>query len=256
MLRALADAGNCVCVVEHDEQVIRSADKVIEIGPRPGATGGEISFSGTVSQMVRSKKSLTGKWLSGRPKPKSSDITKRAALSSKAFLHLKDLSCHNVDKLNAKIPLNRFVCLAGVSGSGKSTLMEDLIYGHMSLGKTNKNVFSDQDFSETVMIDQKLDRPHAPIQSGFVLGRLGPIKEAFGRTEEAKRRGFSSADFSFNSGNGRCEECSGLGYEIVEMQFLSDLQIPAAIARKAFQERNAGNQAQRTFGIRSAWTDR
>ena len=228
VLRALSDAGNCVCVVEHDEQVIRSADKVIEIGPRPGATGGEISFSGTVSQMVRSKKSLTGKWLSGRPKPKSSDITKRAAPSSKAFLHLKDLSCHNVDKLNAKIPLNRFVCLAGVSGSGKSTLMEDLIYGHMSLGKTNKNVFSDQDFSETVMIDQssivRTPRSNPVLYSDA----WGPIKEAFGRTEEAKRRGFSSADFSFNSGNGRCEECSGLGYEIVEMQFLSDLQIPCS----------------------------
>ena len=104
--------------------------------------------------------------------------------------------------------------------------MEDLIYGHMSLGKTNKNVFPIR-FFKNVMIDQ-LDRPHAPIQSGFVLGRLGPIKEAFGRTEEAKRRGFSSADFSFNSGNGRCEECSGLGYEIVEMQFLSDLQIPCS----------------------------
>ena len=141
VLRALSDAGNCVCVVEHDEQVIRSADKVIEIGPDPGATGGEISFSGTVSQMVRSKKSLTGKWLSGRPKPKSSDITKRAALSSKAFLHLKDLSCHNVDKLNAKIPLNRFVCLAGYRVREKSTLMEDLIYRHMSLGKRTRTPF-------------------------------------------------------------------------------------------------------------------
>ena len=177
--------------------------------------------------MVRSKKSLTGKWLSGRPKPKSSDITKRAAPSSKAFLHLKDLSCHNVDKLNAKIPLNRFVCLAGVSGSGKSTLMEDLIYRHMSLGKTNKNVFSDQDFSETVMIDQssivRTPRSNPVLYSDA----WGPIKEAFGRTEEAKRRGFRPLIFR-SIRNGRCEECSGLGYEIVEMQFLSDLQIPCS----------------------------
>jgi excinuclease ABC subunit A len=226
VLRALSDAGNCVCVVEHDEKVIRSADKVIEIGPRPGANGGSISFNGTVSQLLRSKKSLTGKWLSQDAQSKPRKIASRTRISSKTFLRLKDLSCHNIRKLSAKIPLNQFVCLAGVSGSGKSTLMEDLIYSKMSSGQKEKGIDSDQSFSETVMIDQssvvRTPRSNPVLYSDA----WGPIKEAFGRTDETKRLGFSASDFSFNAGNGRCEECSGLGYEIVEMQFLSDLQIP------------------------------
>ena len=229
VLRALSDAGNCVCVVEHDEQVIRSADKVIEIGPKPGANGGSITFNGTVSQLVRSKKSLTGKWLAKNPMSELGDQKeKRARIFPKAFLHLKRLCCHNIRNLSAKIPLNRFVCIAGVSGSGKSTLMEDLIYREMSSGMHASGIISDQEFSETVMIDQssvvRTPRSNPVLYSDA----WGPIKEAFGRTDEAKRLGFSASDFSFNTGNGRCEECSGLGYEIVEMQFLSDLQIPCS----------------------------
>jgi excinuclease ABC subunit A len=228
LLRALADAGNCVCVVEHDEQVIRSADKIVEIGPRPGSGGGEISFSGTISQLIRSKKSVTGKWLSKKTERVSAKREKRARAYPKAFLHLKDLSCHNVIKLSARIPLNQFVCIAGVSGSGKSTLMVDLIYRQTSSDNGSQGVVSDQNFSETVMVDQssvvRTPRSNPVLYSDA----WGPIKEAFARTDEARRLGFSASDFSFNAGNGRCEECSGLGYKIVEMQFLADLQVPCS----------------------------
>lgn len=228
ILRALANAGNFVCVVEHDEQVIRAADKVIEIGPLPGKNGGEISFQGTVSQLLRSKKSLTGKWLALRSKTSGGIEKPRETLRNKFFLHLHGLSRHNVKNLTAKIPLNKFVCIAGVSGSGKSTLLHDLIFKELSRHKESKRVISDLAFSEAVMIDQssvvRTPRSNAVLYSDA----WGPIKEAFSKTDDARRLGFSSSDFSFNSGNGRCESCSGLGYEVVEMQFLSDLQIPCS----------------------------
>ena len=226
ILRALANAGNFVCVVEHDEQVIRAADKVVEIGPLPGKKGGKISFQGTVSQLLRSKKSLTGKWLAKRPEAFEEIKNSKKTSRNKFFLHLQGLSRHNVKKLTAKLPLNKFVCIAGVSGSGKSTLLHDLIYEEMSRHQESKRVISDLAFSEAVMIDQssvvRTPRSNAVLYSDA----WGPIKEAFSRTDDARRLGFSSSDFSFNSGNGRCETCSGLGYEVVEMQFLSDLQIP------------------------------
>jgi excinuclease ABC subunit A len=229
ILRTLANAGNCVCVVEHDEQVIRAADKVVEIGPLPGKKGGQISFQGTVAQLLRSKKSLTGKWLAKRAEIHTEGKEKTTRVSrTKSFLHLHDLSRHNVNKLSAKLPLDKFVCIAGVSGSGKSTLLHDLIYEEMSRTQDTGKVVSDIAFSEIVMIDQssvaRTPRSNAVLYSDA----WGPIKEAFSRTDDARRLGFSSSDFSFNSGNGRCEACSGLGYEVVEMQFLADLQIPCS----------------------------
>jgi excinuclease ABC subunit A len=229
ILRALANAGNFVCVVEHDEQVIRAADKVVELGPLPGKRGGEISFQGTVPQLLRSQKSLTGKWLAKRSQIHMEGKEKTPKVSrAKFFLHLHDLSRHNVNKLSAKLPLEKFVCIAGVSGSGKSTLLHDLIYEEMSRAQDRGKVVSDIAFSEVVMIDQssvvRTPRSNAVLYSDA----WGPIKEAFSRTDDARRLGFSSSDFSFNSGNGRCEACSGLGYEIVEMQFLADLQIPCS----------------------------
>jgi excinuclease ABC subunit A len=229
ILKALANAGNCVCVVEHDEQVIRAADKVVELGPLPGKKGGEISFQGTVAQLLRSQKSLTGKWLAKRSETHTEGMEQSVKTSrAKSYLHLHGLSRHNVNKLTAKLPLDKFVCIAGVSGSGKSTLLHDLIYEEMSRSQNGSKVVSDIAFSEIVMIDQssvvRTPRSNAVLYSDA----WGPVKEAFSRTDDARRRGFSSSDFSFNSGTGRCEACSGLGYEIVEMQFLSDLQIPCS----------------------------
>jgi excinuclease ABC subunit A len=228
ILRALADAGNCVCVVEHDEQIINAADKVFEIGPLPGKKGGEISFEGTVRQLHQSKNSITGQWLSRDHLPEFLKIPKRRILSKNLSLHIIKASHNNIKDLSAKIPLSKLVCIAGVSGSGKSTLVHDIIYSGMINPSKTKNVTSDIDFDEVVVIDQSSVVRSPRSNPVLYSDAWSPIKEAFGRSDSAKRLGFSASDFSFNSGNGRCDICAGLGYEIVEMQFLSDVQIPCS----------------------------
>ncbi|MEJ6522976.1 MAG: excinuclease ABC subunit UvrA [Opitutales bacterium] len=228
ILRALADAGNCVCVVEHDEQVINAADKVFEIGPLPGVKGGEISFEGTVTQLHQSQKSITGQWLSRNYLPEFLKNQKRKIQRTDPHLHIKNASCYNIKNLSARIPLSKLVCIAGVSGSGKSTLVHDIIYSGMVNPSKAKDVTSDISFEEVVVIDQSSVVRSPRSNPVLYSDAWSPIKEAFGRTESAKRLGFSANDFSFNAGNGRCDICSGLGYEIVEMQFLSDVQIPCS----------------------------
>ena len=227
ILRALADEGNFVCVVEHDEQVIKAADRIIELGPLPGSKGGQIIFKGSVPQLLKSKISATGKWLaSGFEIMEAEDARPSKNPRSHPCLHLKKVSMHNVKNLSAKLPLQKFVCISGVSGSGKSTLLNDLVYKELRSPGNSAKVISNFSFSEVVMIDQssvvRSPRSNAILYSDA----WGPVKEAFSRTDDAKRMGYTSSDFSFNSGNGRCESCSGLGYQVVEMQFLSDLQIP------------------------------
>ena len=180
ILKALANAGNCVCVVEHDEQVIRAADKVVEIGPLPGRKGGEISFQGTVAQLLRSKKSLTGKWLAKRSETHTEGKEQSVRASrAKFYLHLNGLSRHNVNKLTAKLPLDKFVCIAGVSGSGKSTLLHDLIYEEMSRSQDGGKVVSDIAFSEIVMIDQSSVVRHPTIECSSLLGCMGAHQGSF-----------------------------------------------------------------------------
>ena len=228
ILRALADAGNCVCIVEHDEQVIRAADKVIEIGPLPGSKGGEISFQGSVQKLLQSKKSITGQWLSRNSLPDFLSRPKRKVSKKNPFIHIQNASCHNIQNLGVKIPLNKLVCIAGVSGSGKSTLLHNIIYPGLVNLSRSKNVKSDLQFDEVVVIDQSSVVRSPRSNPVLYSDAWSPIREAFGRTESAKKLGFSASDFSFNSGSGRCESCNGLGYEIIEMQFLSDVQIPCS----------------------------
>ena len=226
ILRALADAGNCVCVVEHDEQIIKAADKVIEIGPLPGIKGGKISFQGTVKKLCQSSKSITGKWLSKDFIPEYLLRPKRKVLKKNHFLQIKNASCHNVHNLSAKIPLEKLVCIAGVSGSGKSTLVYNIIYSGLTNSGKGMRVETDVNFDDVVLIDQSSVVRSPRSNPALYSDAWSPIKEAFGRTEATKRLGFTASDFSFNSGSGRCDVCNGLGYEIVEMQFLSDIQIP------------------------------
>jgi excinuclease ABC subunit A len=231
ILRQLANAGNCVCVVEHDEQVIREADRVIEIGPEPGSKGGNITFQGNVSRLLKSKHSLTGKWLSNAGKESKFHRKEKPDSFPNEYIEVSNTKLHNLNKFNLRVPLGRLVCVAGVSGSGKSTLVNKVIFEGLSAG-------ADQDFQGLVNVNQKFDEiilidqdtvSRTP-RSNPILYSDGwsPIKEALGRTEEAKLLGYLPTDFSFNSGNGRCDECGGLGYEVVEMQFLSDLQIPCS----------------------------
>ena len=120
ILKDLASTGNFVCVVEHDEQVIRAVDKVIELGPRPGVSGGEITFNGTVTQLLSSKKSETGKWLRGKA-PILTSFQKHQQETSSHSIEIKEANIHNLKNFNAKIPLGKLTCISGLSGSGKST---------------------------------------------------------------------------------------------------------------------------------------
>lgn len=237
ILRALADAGNCVCVVEHDEQIIKAADKVIEIGPLPGIKGGKISFEGTVRKLCQSSRSTTGRWLSKDFIPEYLDRAKRKVSKKNRFLEIKKASCHNIHNLSAKIPLDKLVCIAGVSGSGKSTLAYNIIYSGLTNPGKGMKVETDITFEDIVLIDQSSVVRSPRSNPALYSDAWSPIKEAFGRTEAAKRLGFTASDFSFNSGSGRCDTCNGLGYEIVEMQFLSDIQIPCNYCHgKRFKE--------------------
>ena len=230
ILRNLADAGNCVCIVEHDEQIIKAADRIIEIGPEPGIRGGKISFEGSVDQMLRSSKSITGKWLAGKLKIETppNDFPKPCSTNQEAIV-VERATIHNFKNFKAKIPLGKFVGVAGVSGSGKSTLLHDIIYKELNQSGLSSYVFSDNSFSETVMIDQSSVSKSPRSNPALYADAWNPIKEAFGRSEDAKRLGFTASDFSFNSGQGRCDSCNGLGYQNVEMQFLPDLSIPCQL---------------------------
>ena len=228
ILRDLADGGNFVCVVEHDDQVIRAADRVIEIGPEPGLNGGYITFNGTVPQLLRSQKSETGKWLSGKTTNKLLSF-QNSSLPKSKFLKVRKANIHNFKNFSADLPLGSFTAVAGLSGSGKSTLVHDIIYQELSQGSANGWVKTEEDFCDVVMIDQASVPRFSRSNPVLYSDAWGPIKEAFGRTPAAKLSGFSASDFSFNAGLGRCESCLGLGYENVEMQFLPDISIPCPL---------------------------
>ncbi len=227
VLRNLADAGNCVCVVEHDEQVILAADRILEIGPEPGSGGGEITFHGSVPQILRSSKSPTGKWLSRKTRLQRLNSTESSQCDD--WIRIRGADVHNLNKFSADLPLGKFACIAGLSGSGKSTLLHNLLFEELSKVSTRRWVDCDVEFSEIVMMDQNSIGRSSRSNAVLYCDAWSPIKEAFGRTAEASRMGFTSSDFSFNSGNGRCESCMGLGFETVEMQFLPDVSIPCPV---------------------------
>ncbi len=230
VLKDLAYAGNFVCVVEHDEQVIRAADRVIELGPKPGTSGGKIIFNGTVQQLLGSSRSETAKWISDQPVI-ADQSPKKPVLKTSNFLEIKGASIHNIRNLCAKIPLGKLTCISGLSGSGKSTLLYDLIFKELSNGSPQGWVKSTLAFSEVVMIDQGTVARSPRSNPVLYADAWSPVKEAFGRTQEAKSSGFCASDFSFNSGLGRCDSCMGLGYENIEMQFLPDISIPCKLCQ-------------------------
>ncbi|TVR49862.1 MAG: excinuclease ABC subunit A [Puniceicoccaceae bacterium] len=249
VIHRLTAAGNTVVVVEHDESIIRAADHVVEIGPQPGAGGGRVVFTGSVPQLLRSRRSITGAYLSGRrsidpparrrPAPPFAASTSGAPFPNQpteGWLVLKGVTCHNLRGLDVAFPLQRFVCLSGVSGSGKSTLLDHGLHQGLlaRAGKRTEDpaaiaaAHPENPFSEIVFVDQsplgRTPRSNPAIYSGS----WDTIRSLFARTPESVAMGLTPAHFSFNSGEGRCPHCQGLGYEKVEMQFLSDVFIPCS----------------------------
>jgi excinuclease ABC subunit A len=236
IIRSLTDAGNTVVVVEHDESMIRAADHVIEIGPEPGAAGGHVVFQGDLPALLASSAAITGDYLSGR-KFISVPPRRRPVGAATPRLAFSGVAKHNLRNVSFSLPLGRFVALSGVSGSGKSTLLDHVIHQGLLAARrqfaedpaTIGSIHGAEHLGEIVLVDQsplsRTPRSNAALYADAWDG----IRNLFAATDTAREAGYSASSFSFNAGDGRCDHCSGLGYEAVEMQFLSDVYVPCPI---------------------------
>ena len=234
----LRDLGNTVIVVEHDEEAIASADHIIDIGPGAGVHGGEIVAEGTLADIMKSKKSLTGKFLSGVEKI---DIPKvRVPYDDKKLLTLKGATGNNLQKVDLTIPLGLFTCVTGVSGSGKSTLINNTLYPITATKLNKATTLNPSPYEEIVGLDQLdkvVDIDQSPIgrtprsNPATYTGIFTPVRELFAGTQEARTRGYKPGRFSFNVKGGRCEACQGDGLVKVEMHFLPDVYVACEVCR-------------------------
>ncbi len=239
IIRTLTDAGNTVVVVEHDEAMIRAADHVLEIGPVPGAKGGHLVFQGDVPSLLAHRDSLTGAYLSGRQSIPTPSTRRKVAQASSLhpWLTFTGVSKHNLQNLSLSLPLRRFVVLSGVSGSGKSTLLDKVVHQGLLAKRRQLTedaaqiafITGDELFSEIVLVDQSPLSRTPRSNPALYTEAWDLIRELYARTEAALAAGFSASSFSFNAGDGRCDHCQGLGYERVEMQFLSDVFVPCPV---------------------------
>jgi len=230
-LTHLRDIGNTVIVVEHDEEAIMAADHVIDIGPGAGIHGGEIVASGTPSEIIKNKSSLTGDYLSGR---KSIAVpNKRTPANFKKSITINEASGNNLKKVTVSIPMGLMTCVTGVSGSGKSTLINDTLYKSVAdeLNKSNRNPAPHKGIDGIENIDRVIDISQSPIgrtprsNPATYSGLFTPIRELFSGTQEARSRGYLPGRFSFNVKGGRCEGCQGDGVIKVAMHFLPDVYV-------------------------------
>jgi excinuclease ABC subunit A len=229
-LKRLRDLGNTVIVVEHDEETIRSADFVIDMGPGPGEKGGEVVFTGPPQALEEAEDSLTGQYLSGRriiPLPKQ-----RRAVGEKALV-IRGATANNLKNIDVKIPLGVFTCITGVSGSGKSTLIIDTLYRILSqqLYRTLQRDVSLRGIEGLEHVDKVIHVDQMPIgrtprsNPATYTGVFQPIRELFAQLPESRMRGYLPGRFSFNVTGGRCESCRGDGILRVEMHFLPDVYV-------------------------------
>ncbi len=227
----LRNLGNSVIVVEHDEEAIRSADFILDIGPAAGKLGGKIVGKGSYSQILKEKNSLTAKYLSGEKKiniPKN-----RRKVNNKKLIKFIGIETNNLKKIDINIPMGLFTCISGVSGSGKSSLVIDTIYPVLNniINKTNYKEGVYKKVENVHFIDKVINITQSPIgrtpRSNPVTytGAFSPIRDWFSILPEAKARGYKAGRFSFNVRGGRCEACSGDGVKKVEMHFLSDVYV-------------------------------
>ncbi|GLS82321.1 excinuclease ABC subunit UvrA [Paraferrimonas haliotis] len=229
----LRDLGNTVLVVEHDEDAIRLADHIIDIGPGAGVHGGEVVASGSLDDILKSKQSLTGQYLSGK---KSIAVpTKRTANDPKQQIQLFGASGNNLKNVDLSIPVGLMTCVTGVSGSGKSTLINDTFYkiAHRALNKAvNDEPAPYTKVTGMELCDKVVDIDQSPIgrtprsNPATYTGIFTPIRELFAATQESRSRGYKPGRFSFNVKGGRCEACQGDGVIKVEMHFLPDVYVP------------------------------
>nr|WP_217435336.1 excinuclease ABC subunit UvrA [Pseudomonas aeruginosa] len=237
-LTHLRNLGNTVIVVEHDEDAIRLADYVVDIGPGAGVHGGQVVAEGTPDQVMNHPDSLTGKYLSGRKKIVVP--AKRTPRDKKKLLKLKGARGNNLQNVNLEIPVGLFTCITGVSGSGKSTLINNTLFPITATalnGATTLEVAPYDSFDGLQHLDKVVDIDQSPIgrtprsNPATYTGLFTPIRELFSGVPEARSRGYGPGRFSFNVKGGRCEACQGDGVIKVEMHFLPDIYVPCDVCK-------------------------
>ena len=231
ILSALRDAGNTVIVVEHDPEMMRAADVLVDLGPGAGELGGEVVYTGPLEGVVREKRSLTGAYLSGR---KSIPVPQQRRAGSGLAITVRGAAEHNLKDIDVSFPLNALVCVTGVSGSGKSTLVHRILYGGLQRGLGNPGapagkfrlIEGIKHLSAVEMVDQSPIGRTPRSNPVTYIGVFDLIRNLFAATPAAKVHGMKPGQFSFNVPGGRCEACEGDGVVKVEMQFLADLFLP------------------------------
>lgn len=237
-LLRLRDLGNTVIVVEHDEEAIRAADYVLDVGPGAGVHGGEIVACGTPEDIINSKDSLTGQYLSGKQSIAIPAV--RTSFDEKRVIELMGVTCNNLHAVNVKIPIGVITCVTGVSGSGKSSLINDTLYP-IAAAKLNRASLHTpgklQSLTGLEHCDKVIDIDQSPIgrtprsNPATYTGLFTPIRELFSNTPESRARGYSPGRFSFNVRGGRCEACQGDGLIKVEMHFLPDIYVACDVCK-------------------------
>ncbi len=244
VMQRLRDAGNSLLVVEHDPQIMRAADRLLDLGPGAGELGGQIVSFGTPESVAADPASVTGAWLSGRKRlpplraagAADADHERHKVVATTPAIELLGARAHNLRSIDVRIPLKRLVCLTGVSGSGKSTLAQDVLYAAIqkAKGRGGEAALEHRALRGAELIDSAVMIDQAPIgrttRSNPVsyIGAFDEIRALFAATPDAQLRRYTAGTFSFNSGTGRCPTCSGNGFEHVEMQFLADVYLRCA----------------------------
>ena len=236
MLVHLRDLGNTVIVVEHDEAMMRAADQIIDFGPRAGMYGGEIVFQGTLPQILKSKTSLTGQYLSGKLRI---DIPAKRMHPDKRMLSIRGAAQNNLKNIDVDIPVGLFTCVTGVSGSGKSSLINQILYPAMAnqLNRATRHVGDHRKIVGFEHFDKVIDIDQQPIgrtprsNPATYIKLFDPIRKLFAELPASKIRGFKPARFSFNVKGGRCEACKGAGLRQIEMHFLPDIYVTCEVCK-------------------------
>ena len=238
-LTRLRDLGNTLIVVEHDEETIRAADWIVDIGPGAGEHGGEVVVSGDYKSLLSEKRSITGAYLSGR---KSIEIPKkRRAIDPKRQLVVKAARENNLQNIDVAFPLSTFIAVTGVSGSGKSTLINEILYtslanklnGARMVPGRHRTITGVDQLDKIVHVDQSPIGRTPRSNAATYTGLFDKVRALFAETNEAKVRGYQQGRFSFNVKGGRCENCSGDGTITIEMNFLPDVYVPCEVCHGA-----------------------